>query len=85
MAEDSTRTKMIKDAPTDSPVKDVIKKGMSGVSSILDKLGLSQEEKYKDKTPQELEAKKAKGGKVKSASARADGCVQRGKTRGRMV
>ena len=27
----------------------------------------------------------AKGGKVSSASARADGCAQRGKTRGRMV
>ncbi len=26
-----------------------------------------------------------KGGKVKSASSRADGCAQRGKTRGRMV
>jgi hypothetical protein len=28
---------------------------------------------------------KKKGGTVKSASARADGCAQRGKTRGRMV
>jgi hypothetical protein len=27
----------------------------------------------------------AKGGKVKSASARADGCAKRGKTRGKMV
>lgn len=27
----------------------------------------------------------AKGGKVSSASARADGCAQRGKTRGKMV
>jgi hypothetical protein len=26
-----------------------------------------------------------KGGKVKSASARADGCAKRGKTRGKMV
>lgn len=26
-----------------------------------------------------------KGGKVKSASARADGCAQRGKTRGKIV
>jgi len=26
-----------------------------------------------------------KGGKVSSASARADGCAQRGKTRGRMI
>ena len=29
--------------------------------------------------------KKAKGGKVSSASSRADGCAQRGKTKGRMV
>ena len=29
--------------------------------------------------------KKAKGGAVKSASARADGCAIRGKTKGRMV
>ena len=27
----------------------------------------------------------AKGGKIKSASARADGCAQRGKTRGKIV
>ena len=29
--------------------------------------------------------KMAKGGSVKSASARADGCAQRGKTKGRMI
>jgi hypothetical protein len=29
--------------------------------------------------------KKAKGGKIKSASARADGCAIRGKTRGKIV
>jgi len=29
--------------------------------------------------------KKAKGGKVSSASKRADGCAQRGKTKGRIV
>jgi hypothetical protein len=28
---------------------------------------------------------KKKGGAIKSASARADGCAQRGKTRGRMI
>ncbi len=31
------------------------------------------------------EDKKAKGGAVKSASARADGCAMRGKTRGKIV
>ncbi len=39
------------------------------------------EQRREDKEPR----KYAKGGKVKSASARADGCAQRGKTRGRMV
>jgi hypothetical protein len=29
--------------------------------------------------------KKAKGGKVSSASSRGDGCAQRGKTKGRMI
>jgi hypothetical protein len=37
-------------------------------------------EKEVKETPQPVE-KKAKGGKVKSASARADGCCIRGKTR----
>lgn len=32
-----------------------------------------------------IKGKYAKGGKVKSASKRADGCAQRGKTRGRIV
>lgn len=31
------------------------------------------------------EVKKAKGGKISSASSRADGCAIRGKTKGRMV
>lgn len=31
------------------------------------------------------EAGYAKGGKISSASSRADGCAQRGKTKGRMV
>ena len=37
-----------------------------------------------NKALSELDGMK-KGGKVSSASARADGCAQRGKTRGRMV
>jgi hypothetical protein len=41
-----------------------------------------------DKKPAAEEAKmigKKKGGKVSSASARADGCAQRGKTRGKVI
>ena len=44
----------------------------------------------KGKPPQDIDSasapvKKAAGGKISSASARADGCAQRGKTRGKMV
>jgi hypothetical protein len=44
-------------------------------------------QKYPSKSLQEMmePVKKAKGGSVSSASARADGCAQRGKTRGKMV
>jgi hypothetical protein len=51
-----------------------------------------EREEYKDKQTREADAEKKresrgmkKGGKIKSASARADGCAQRGKTRGRIV
>ena len=43
------------------------------------------ERMIKKKKDSEDVEKKAKGGSVKSASARADGCAQRGKTKGRMV
>lgn len=39
----------------------------------------------KVKEPKKEPVKKAKGGSVSSASKRADGCAQRGKTKGRMV
>ena len=44
----------------------------------------------KGKPPQDIDSasapvKKAAGGKITSASKRADGCAQRGKTRGKMV
>jgi hypothetical protein len=84
---DSSRTKMVKDAPTDEDmglIKRTIKKGIVKGSELLDKMGLTQEDKYKGKKPQDME-KKAKGGMVGSASKRADGCAQRGKTKGRMV
>jgi hypothetical protein len=38
-----------------------------------------------DKIKPSEPVKKAKGGMVSSASKRADGCAQRGKTRGKMV
>lgn len=87
MADDSARTKMIKSMP-----ENLIQKGASWISEKLDKIGFTEKEKYEGKTPEELAkksspepVKKAKGGAIKSASARADGCAQRGKTRGRMI
>jgi hypothetical protein len=87
MAEDSARTKMLKEAPVDEdmgPIKRMMKSGMVKGSELLDRMGIRQEKEYENKTKEEL-IKKRSGGKVKSASARADGCAQRGKTRGKMV
>jgi hypothetical protein len=87
MAEDSARTKMLKEAPVDEDMgtfKRMMKSGMVKGSELLDRLGIRQEKEYENKTKEEL-IKKRSGGKVKSASARADGCAQRGKTRGKMV
>lgn len=89
MAEDSSRTKMLKEAPTDEdmgPVKRMVKKGATKISEMLDRMGMTQEKQYEGKTKEEMAVKKAKGGSIKSsASKRADGIAQRGKTRGRMV
>ena len=88
MAEDSARTRMLKEAPVDTdmgPIKRMMKSGMVKGSELLDRLGVRQEKEYENKTKEELAVKKRKGGSVKSASARADGCAQRGKTRGKMV
>ena len=87
---DSTRTKMLKGAPVDEdmgPVKRMVKKGATKVSEMLDRMGMTQEKEYSGKTKEELEVKKAKGGKVyaKGGVTRADGCAIRGKTRGKMV
>jgi hypothetical protein len=42
-------------------------------------------EEKKEEKPKEEPEKKRSGGVVGSASKRADGCAQRGKTKGRMV
>ena len=89
MADDSTRTKMLKEAPVDEdmgPIKRMVKSGLVKGSELLDRLGIKQEKEYENKTKEELAVKKRKGGVIKSsASKRADGIAQRGKTRGRMV
>jgi hypothetical protein len=89
MAEESTRTKMIRETTVDNDmpmVKKVIRNVTLGASKLADKVGFTQEKEYADKTKEEIKVKKAKGGVVKSgASKRADGCAVRGKTRGKMV
>lgn len=92
MADDSTRTKMLKDAPVDEdmgPIKRAVKAGAVKLSEMLDRAGLKQEKEYEGKSKEELAVKKRKGGKVGYKSGgyvrSADGCAQRGKTKGRMV
>jgi hypothetical protein len=70
----------------------MLKKALVGISKVGDAVGFTQEEAYKGKTKEELAKKpgaepekKAAGGMISSASKRADGCAQRGKTKGRMV
>jgi hypothetical protein len=53
----------------------------STMGDSMMKFGL---EMMKNSKPSNVESK-AKGGSVSSASSRADGCAQRGKTRGMMV
>jgi len=77
--EESARTKVIKSMPGN-----VLQKGAAYISEKLDKLGITEKEKYEGKTPDDLTKKRA-GGKISSASARADGCAIRGKTRGKIV
>lgn len=54
---------------------------------MLDPISQAKEDKKKEMKDKELKPvkKMAKGGSVSSASSRADGCAQRGKTKGRMV
>ena len=88
MSQDSARTRMLKEAAVDDdmgPIKRVVKSGLVKGSELLDRMGLRQDKEYENKTKEQLEVKKAKGGKVSSASKRADGIAQRGKTRGRMI
>jgi hypothetical protein len=89
MAEESTRTKMIRETKVDDDmpmVKKAVRAVTLGASKLADKMGFTQEKEYSDKSKEELAVKKmAKGGSVGSASKRADGVATRGKTRGRMV
>lgn len=80
------RTTYIEENMKDGVLKDLVMK----VSKMGDAVGYTQEDKYKGKTREEIAKKpvpekKRAGGMVGSASKRADGCAQRGKTRGKMV
>ena len=54
------------------------------MKDVDDKEARKKAEDYASEMQRETRGKKA-GGVVKSASARADGCAQRGKTRGRIM
>ncbi len=73
--EKSSRTQIIESMP-----ENVLQRGAAKVSNFLDKIGVTEKEKYEGKTADDLTKKRA-GGYVKAA----DGCAQRGKTKGRMV
>ena len=78
MAEKSERTKKLEEAKIeDDPlyVKRALRGLGVGMSRMADKAGFTQDEK------KEEPVKKAQGGYVKAA----DGCVKKGKTKGRMV
>jgi len=80
------RTTFIEENMKDGILKDIAMK----VSKMGDAVGFTQEDKYKGKTREEIAKKpvpekKRAGGMVGSASKRADGCAQRGKTKGRIV
>ena len=91
MAEKSTRTKIIEEAKVDDDmpmVKKAVRAVTLGASKLADKMGVTQEKEYADKTKEELKVKKAKGGSVYAKGGyvkAADGCAVKGKTKGRMV
>jgi len=78
--DDGGRTKYIDRKMPEGKGKDVL----MGTSRLFDKMGLRQDKTYEGKSDEEI-VKKRSGGKVSSASKRADGCAQKGKTKGRMV
>ena len=80
------RTTYIEENMKDGVLKDLVMK----VSKMGDAVGFTQEDKYKGKTREEIAKKpvpekKRAGGVIGSASKRADGVAQRGKTKGRIV
>jgi hypothetical protein len=88
MAEESTRTKMIRETKVDDDmplVKRAVRAVTLGASQLADKAGFTQEKEYADKSKEQLMKKRAGGTVGSSASKRADGCATKGKTRGKIV
>jgi hypothetical protein len=61
------------------------RKGIFSDTSGLDLAKKRADELNASESKKEEPIKKAKGGKVSSASSRADGCATKGKTKGRFV
>ena len=75
MAEDSARTKMLRDAPVDEdmgPIKRMVKSAAVKGSELLDRLGVRQEKEYENKSKEELAVKKAEGGMLKDVDAESN-------------
>jgi hypothetical protein len=86
---ESKVTALIKNAPTDDSssgfknVSGIAKKKMAERALLSDTLGQTNFKRLDEEDVRELGLKK--GGKVSSASKRADGIAARGKTKGRMI
>jgi hypothetical protein len=57
----------------------------AGYKSLLDNMNKNQAQQEEGYQKLSEGMGKKKGGKVSSASSRADGCAQRGKTRGKYI
>jgi hypothetical protein len=79
----------------DTKIKDLVKSGMLGIAPSLIAEDMSEQDRLEkikalkeaEDSRQQAESGKGmkRGGKVSSASKRADGCATKGKTKGRFV
>lgn len=81
-ADAERRAKMYREEDTMTPRPDVERKAIDDARREAERMKMQEAfEAARQLGPR----KYAKGGSVGSASARADGCAQRGKTKGRMI
>ena len=69
----------------DAPVYKALKEQQSSSKEDAGKFNPEEFEKFKLRLQEQGVMKKKAGGKISSASSRADGVASKGKTRGRMV